>query len=205
MSRTLAKVAVAFTLTLTAVAPRADSMYHAVAGWAPLPAGVTWGETAGITMDKSGIVYAFTRSEPPVIQLDPSGKVIKTWGKGMFVWPHGIRVDRNGFLWITDGQARDGNGQLVYKFDLQGNLVMTLGTRGVSGNGPDSFNGPTDVAVAPNGDIFVSDGHVNSRIVKFSPDGKFIKTWGTRGAGPGQFNVPHTMFFDSRGRLFVGD
>src|SRR5689334_1494030 len=100
MSRFVAKLAIALSLTLGAVAPRADSMYHAVAGWAPLPAGITWGETAGITMDKSGIVYAFTRAEPPVIQLDASGKVIKTWGKGMFVWPHGIRVDRNGFLWI---------------------------------------------------------------------------------------------------------
>ena len=82
---------------------------------------------------------------------------------------------------------------------------MTLGKKGVSGDGPDTFNSPTDVAVAPNGDIFVSDGHVNSRIVKFSKDGTFIKAWGKRGDGPGEFNVPHTIFFDSRGRLLVGD
>jgi DNA-binding beta-propeller fold protein YncE len=82
---------------------------------------------------------------------------------------------------------------------------MTLGTKGVAGDGPETFNSPTDVAVAPNGDIFVSDGHVNSRIVKFSADGTFIKAWGKRGDGPGEFNVPHTMFFDARGRLLVGD
>ena len=82
---------------------------------------------------------------------------------------------------------------------------MTLGTAGVSGDGPDTFNGPTDVAVAANGDIFVSDGHVNSRIVKFSKDGKFIKSWGKKGTGPGEFDLPHTIFLDSRGRLLVGD
>jgi DNA-binding beta-propeller fold protein YncE len=190
---------------LLAVTGRADSPYHAVKGWGALPAGMAFGETPGMTMDKNGIVYAFMRAEPPVIQFDASGKVVKTWGKGMFVWPHGIRVDRNGFLWLTDGRAADGNGQLVYKFDLQGNLLMTIGTKGVSGTTDTTFNGPTDVAVAPNGDVFVADGHVNSRIVKFTKDGKFIKTWGKRGTGPGEFNVPHTMFFDSRGRLFVGD
>ena len=123
----------------------------------------------------------------------------------MFVWPHGIRIDRNGFLWITDGRARNGIGQQVFKFTRDGQLVMTLGKKGVSGDGPDTFNSPTDVAVAPNGDIFVSDGHVNSRIVKFTKDGTFIKAWGKRGDGPGEFNVPHTLFFDSRGRLLVGD
>ena len=198
----VASIAVAATV---AVLGAADVVYKAVPGWGPLPAGMAWGEVPGMTIDKNGVIYAFHRNEPPVVQFDATGKVLKTWGKGMFVWPHGIRVDRNGFLWITDGRAAEGNGQLVYKMDLQGHILMTIGTKGVSGEGPTTFNGPTDVAVAPNGDIFVSDGHVNSRIVKFSQDGTFIKTWGKRGAGPGEFNVPHTMFFDSRGRLFVGD
>ena len=198
-----------FILSLVALfvgAPHAaDSPYHAVPGWGPLPAGITWGEVPGMTIDKNGTIYAFHRNEPPVVQFDASGKVTKTWGQGMFVWPHGIRVDRNGFLWLTDGRADKGNGQLVYKFDLSGKLLMTIGTKGVSGEGPTTFNGPTDVAVAPNGDVFVADGHVNSRIVKFSKDGTFIKTWGKKGSGPGEFNVPHTIFFDSQGRLFVGD
>jgi N-acyl-D-amino-acid deacylase len=179
--------------------------YRLVPDWGLLPAGLQFGEVPGMTIDAAGRVFAFTRAEPPVIEFDPSGKVLKTWGEKMFVWPHGIRVDRDGFLWITDGRARNGIGQQVFKFTRDGQLVMTLGTKGVSGDGPDTFNSPTDVAVAPNGDIFVSDGHVNSRIVKFSKDGTFIKAWGKRGDGPGEFNVPHTIFFDSRGRLLVGD
>ena len=146
--------------------------YRLVPNWGPLPAGMQFGEVPGMTIDAAGRVFAFTRAEPPVIEFDASGKVLKTWGEKMFVWPHGIRVDRNGFLWITDGRARNGIGQQVFKFTRDGQLVMTLGKKGVSGDGPDTFNSPTDVAVAPNGDIFVSDGHVNSRIVKFSKDGR---------------------------------
>ncbi len=179
--------------------------YRLVPGWGALPAGLHYGEVPGMTIDATGRVFAFTRAEPPVIEFDAAGTVLKTWGEKLFVWPHGIRVDRDGFLWITDGRARDGIGQQVFKFTRGGELVMTLGKKGVSGTGPDTFNSPTDVAVAPNGDIFVSDGHVNSRIVKFSKDGTFIKAWGKRGDGPGEFNVPHTIFFDSRGRLLVGD
>ena len=95
---------------------------------------------------------------------------------------------------------------MVYKMTTDGSKVlMTLGTKGVSGDGPNEFNGVTDVAIAPNGDIFVADGHVNSRIVKFSKDGKFIKEWGKKGSGPGEFNLPHSIVFDSRGRLLVAD
>ena len=179
--------------------------YKLIPNWAQLPAGIQLGEVPGMTIDAAGRVFTFNRAEPPIIEFDAAGKVLKTWGEKMFVWPHGIRVDRNGFLWITDGRARDGIGQQVFKYTRDGQLVMTLGKKGVSGNGPDTFNSPTDVAVAANGDIFVSDGHVNSRIVKFSKDGTFIKAWGKRGDGPGEFNVPHTIFFDSRGRLLVGD
>jgi N-acyl-D-amino-acid deacylase len=179
--------------------------YTLLPDWAQLPANVQLGEVPGMTIDSAGRIFTFNRAEPPIIEFDASGKVLKTWGEKMFVWPHGIRVDRDGFLWITDGRARNGIGQQVFKFTRDGQLLMTLGKKGVSGDGPDTFNSPTDVAVAPNGDIFVSDGHVNSRIVKFSKDGTFIKAWGRRGDGPGEFNVPHTIFFDSRGRLLVGD
>ena len=95
---------------------------------------------------------------------------------------------------------------MVYKFNTDGSKVlMTLGTKGVSGDGPNQFNGVSDVAIAPNGDIFVSDGHVNSRIVKFRKDGTFVKAWGRKGSGPGEFNLPHSIVFDSRGRLLVAD
>ena len=201
-----AGVAAIVALANAGAAPRAeDAPYRLVPNWGQLAAPLAWGETPAITLDAAGRVFAFTRAEPPVIELDTAGKVLKTWGEKMFVWPHGMRIDRNGFLWITDGRARNGIGQQVFKFTRDGQLVMTLGTKGVAGDGPDTFNGVTDVAVAPNGDIFVADGHVNARIVKFSKDGTFIKTWGKKGDGPGEFNVPHTIFFDSRGRLLVGD
>jgi sugar lactone lactonase YvrE len=196
----------ATVLILLGCGASAQAPYRLVDGWGALPEGKTYGQVPGMAIDAEGRVFAFHRNQPPIVEIDSAtGKVLKMWGENMFAWPHGIRVDREGFLWITDGQARRGIGQQVFKFTRDGKLVMTLGTKGVSGDGPDTFNGPTDVAIAPNGDIFVSDGHVNARIVKFSKDGKFIKAWGKKGTGPGEFDLPHTMAFDSRGRLFVGD
>jgi len=186
-------------------AAAAQAPYRIDPDFGKLPDGLKWGLTAGMAIDAHDRVYAFTRAEPPVIVLDTSGKVVRTWGQNLFGSPHGIRVDRNGYLWMTDWRARDGKGHQVFKYDTDFHLLMTLGKAGVAGDGPDTFNGPTDVAVASNGDIFVADGHFNSRIVKFSKDGTFIKTWGKKGTGPGEFDVPHTMAFDSRGRLFVGD
>jgi sugar lactone lactonase YvrE len=184
----------------------AASSYKVVSGWGQLTAPLKWGEVPNVAIDPNGTVFVFTRTEPPVVELNAAGKVLKTWGQGMFVWPHGIRFDRDGNLWITDGRAADGKGQMVYKLSPDGSKVLlTLGTKGVSGEGPNEFNGVTDVAIAPNGDIFVSDGHVNSRIVKFTKDGEFIKTWGKKGTGPGDFNLPHSIAFDSRGRLLVAD
>src|SRR5579862_3257298 len=163
----------------------AASQYRVVPGWGQLAAPLKWGEVPNVAIDPKGTVFVFTRAEPPVVELNAAGKVLKTWGDGMFVWPHGIRFDRDGHLWITDGRAANGNGQMVYKLSADGSQVLlTLGTKGVSGDGPNEFNGVTDVAIAPNGDIFVSDGHVNSRIVKFTKDGTFVKTWGRKGAGP---------------------
>jgi sugar lactone lactonase YvrE len=191
---------------LTFAADAAEAPYRLVEGWGKLPEGYTYGQVPGMAIDANGRVFAFHRNQPPVVEIDAaSGKILKQWGEKQFAWPHGIRVDRNGFLWLTDGQARNGIGQQVFKYTRDGQLVMTLGTKGASGESSDTFNGPTDVAVAPSGDIFVADGHVNSRIVKFSKEGKFIKAWGRKGTGPGEFDLPHTMSFDSRGRLFVGD
>jgi streptogramin lyase len=192
-------------LLISHAATSADAPFKLVENWGPHLHGIEWGETAGLTIDSKGRLYAFTRTPSPVVEFDRAGKLLKTWGDGRFVYPHGIRVDRNGFLWLTDARARDGKGHQVFKYSRDGKLLMTLGTAGVSGEGPDKFNGPTDVAVARNGDIFIADGHGNNRIVKFSKDGKFIKEWGKKGAGPGEFNLPHTLFFDSRGRLLVGD
>ena len=124
------------------------------------------------------------------------------------IFPHGATVDRDGNLWVTDARGGDGKGHQVFKFSPDGKVLMTLGKAGVSGSGPTLFDQPTDVVVAPNGDIFVTDSHrsgKNNRVVKFTQDGKFIKEWGTKGTGRGELSEPHTIAIDSRGRLFVGD
>jgi sugar lactone lactonase YvrE len=118
-------------------------------------------------------------------------------------------VDREDNVWVSDGRAKNnGRGQTIMKFSPDGKLLMTLGKPGVAGDGPDTFNGPSDILIAPNGDIFVADGHggeTNSRIVKLSRDGRFIKAWGKRGPAPGDFGAPHGLTMDSAGRLFVAD
>ena len=196
----------ACALALTAAHPgAAGSGYTLVDQWGALPAGQEWGEVTGVAVNAQNTIVAVRRTDPPIIEMDPSGKVLKMWGDKMFVWPHGVRIDNQGFLWITDGRAADGRGEQIFKIAPDGRIVLTLGTKGVAGATESTFAGPADVAFAPNGDIFVADGHVNNRVVKFSKDGKFIKTWGKKGTGPGEFSVPHAVALDSRGRVFVAD
>ena len=198
--------------------------YAAGVSWGQLPDHRKWGSTAGITVGPDGNIWAIDRcgvsgsrgtncaGSPldPILEFDPSGKFLKAFGHGLFVSPHKISVDREGNLWVADNGQKDGKGQQVFKFDQNGKILMTLGKAGVSGAGLDSFDQPTDVAVASNGDIFVADGHGgqptnNARIMKFDSHGKFLKTWGKKGTGSGEFDCPHTLAFDSQGRLFVGD
>jgi hypothetical protein len=192
--------------------------YSTVQGWFQLPEGRTMGSTSAVEVDSKGHIWVAERcgantcagsSLAPVLEFEPSGRLLRSWGAGMFIFPHGITIDKEGNIWITDGQGKDGKGHQVFKFSPEGKVLLALGKAGVPGDGPDTFNQPNDVAIAPNGDIFVSDGHTlgmgNARVVKFSPDGKFLKQWGKHGSGPGEFEVPHTLAFDSRGRLFVGD
>lgn len=192
--------------------------YRSIEGWAKLPEGRTWGSTAGVAIDPDGTsVWVAERCGgnscagsdlPPILEFDASGKLVKAFGAGMFVLPHGIFVGRDGNVWVTDGQGKDGKGHQVFELSPDGKVLMTLGKAGVAGSGTDEFNAPSSVLVAPNGDIFVGDGHggnTNSRIVKFDKDGKFIKTWGKKGSAPGEIDIPHALAMDSRGRLFVGD
>ena len=195
---------VALVSLVAATAHSADD-YEKVDGWAKLPAGMEWGQVISVDMAPDGHIWALHRAEPPILKFDADGNVIKSFGEGLFVRPHGFHIDRDGFIWATDQLGRDGQGHQVFKFNQDGEVLMTLGTKGVEGEGPDTFNGPTDVAIATNGDIFVTDGHFNNRVVKFSKDGTFIKAWGSKGTAPGQFDLPHTIAIDSRGRLFVGD
>jgi hypothetical protein len=196
-------------MVLSAIAVHAqNNPYHVAEGWPQLPAGIKWEGVISVDSDARGNIWVFHRSEPTILEFDPSGKLIKSFGTGMFAQAHGMTIDRDGNIWVTDAQNKDGKGQQVFKLSPEGKVLMTLGKAGVAKEGPDTFNGPTDVVVAPNGDIFVSDGHVanaNGRIVKFSKDGKFIKAWGKKGSGPGEMDVPHSIAMDSRGRLFLAD
>jgi sugar lactone lactonase YvrE len=183
--------------------------YHEVVNWATLPAGAKWAGVISVDPASNGDIWVFHRSDPPILRFDQSGKVVKSFGEGMFGQAHGMTVDRDGNVWVTDAQVKDGKGNQVFKFSPDGKLLMTLGKPGVAGGGNDVFSGPCDVAVAGNGNIFVADGHIAdvpvNRIVKFSKDGTFMKAWGTRGSGPGEFDTPHSLAIDSRGRIFVAD
>ena len=201
--------ALAAMMIACAVASRAQSNpYHAVEGWPTLPSNIKWGAVISVDSDPKGNIWVFHRAQPPILEFDPSGKLLKSFGTDMFVQPHGMTIAPDGNIWVTDAQGKDGKGHQVFKFSPDGKVLMTLGKAGVAGEGPDVFNQPTDVVVAPNGDIFISDGHPpdsNGRVVKFSKDGKFIKAWGKHGSGPGEFITPHAISMDSRGRIFVAD
>jgi len=200
-------------------APRNDlpQPYRTTRDWGELPAGVKWAAVTAVEPAPDGAIYVVHRcfanscagrSEAPVLKYDAGGKLLTSWGSGMFVFPHGATVDRAGNLWLTDARGENGKGHQVFKFSPDGRVLMTLGKAGVSGSGPDLFDQPTDVVVSPAGDIFVTDSHrngKNNRIVRFTADGKFVKEWGKKGSGPGELSEPHTIAMDSRGRLLVGD
>ncbi len=192
--------------------------YRTVENWARMPEGRTWGSTSAVEVDRDGkSIWVAERCGantcagsdlPALLKFDAEGRFVTSFAAGMFVFPHGIHVDGDGNVWVTDARGREGKGHQVSKFSPDGKLLLALGKAGVTGEGPDTFNQPSDVAVAANGDIFVADGHdqnSNARIVKFSKKGEFIRAWGKRGSGPGEFDTPHGLAFDSRGRLFVAD
>jgi DNA-binding beta-propeller fold protein YncE len=215
--------------TLAQVLP---NPYRIAEGWAQLPNGRPMGAVGKVAIDPDGRhIWAIVRCErledparfgdecrdskaDPILQFGPDGKVVKSFGGGLFIWPHGIDVDRQGNVWVTDAVAAnrtpkgDTRGQIVVKFSPDGKVLLTLGTPGHEGSGPDHFTSPSDVAVAASGDVFVADGHGeagNNRIVKFSSAGKFVTSWGKSGWAPGEFHSIHAIAIDSRGRVFVGD
>jgi sugar lactone lactonase YvrE len=192
--------------------------YKTVAGWYKLPEGRTMGSSSAVDVDSKGHIWIAERcgantctgsTVDPILEFDASGKLLKSFGSGMFVFPHGICIDKDDNIWITDGQGKDGIGHQAIKFSPDGKVLMKLGKAGVAGAGEGEFIAPNDVAIAPNGDIFVSEGHggrvTNNRITKFDKNGKFIMMWGKTGTGPGEFDQPHSLAFDAKGRLFVAD
>jgi sugar lactone lactonase YvrE len=212
--------------------------YRLEEGWPTVPASMNgghWGELIRADIDPKGNIWVFHRcfntepagyatcvgrTEPPILEFDPSGRLQTSFGSGMFAFPHGFTVDAQGNIWASDANAdetvlglsaKDSNGVVrghqVFKMSPTGKVLMTIGKEGVKGNGPDTFDRPTGIAIAPDGDIFVTDGHgTNDRVVKFSKDGKFIKTWGHHGSGPGEFDQPHDISIGgSQNRVYVAD
>jgi len=240
---TLACVAGAVLLAQAAQAPPPPTNdlpnpYRTIENYFKLPAGRTWGSTSGVAVDRDGTsIWVAERcgantclgsNLDPILKFDASGTLVKSFGAGTMIFPHGMYVDEDGNIWVTDGQdnrprrARGAPpdsplppdppvvyGHQVYKYSPDGTLFMTLGKKG-GGRNAEYFYQPNAVAVAPNGDIFVSEGHSDAegtpdRVLKFDRNGTFLKSWGRLGKGPGEFIQPHALAFDSKGRLFVGD
>ena len=185
-----------------------------------------WGGSNGVAIDKDGkTVWAVDRCSPgttpgclgsavnPVHHFDESGREIRSFGSGMFVWPHGIHVDRDGNVWVADSRGAEGKGSVVIKFNPEGKVLMTLGKAGVRGNPPEALTDPTDLVTDPrNGDVYVTESHTDvtdpnlvGRISVFDKNGKFLRVIGKTGTGPGEFRTPHAIEFDSQGRLVVAD
>jgi len=222
--------------------------YQTTAPWGKLPEGRIWGALNAVTIDNDGeSVWVADRcganpetppgaspfqydscagsTVPPILKFDSSGNLVKSFGAGMFIFPHKIYMDRDGNLWVADQRSANereltkspqekGKGHIVVKFSPDGKVLLTLGKSGVAGNPPEALTQPTSIVIAPNGDLFISEGHNQnmdappetvSRISKFTKDGKFIKSFGKMGSGPGEFRGPHDLAMDAQGRLFVAD
>ena len=219
MAKTLAALLMAAALMQGPGTPLNDlpQPYRTTRDWGQLPAGVKWAAVTAIEPAPDGSIFVIHRcfanscagrSEAPILKYDASGKLLGQWGAGMFVFPHGGTVDRDGNLWVTDARGEGGKGHQVFKFNRDGKVVLTLGKAGVSGDSPDLFDQPTDVVISTAGDIFVTDSHrngKNNRVMRFAKDGTYVSEFGRKGSGRGEFSEPHTIALDSRGRLFVGD
>ena len=182
--------------------PRRSSFpdYRPVVGWPQLPANVKLGMVSAVATDSADRVYVFHRGKQPILVFDRDGKFLRSWGDDVLKTPHGLRIDRDNNVWVTDIGHH-----LLMKFDAEGKLLLTLGKKDQPGDTPEQFNRPTDIAIAPTGEFYVSDGYGNSRVVKFSKEGKYLKEWGKKGKKDGEFNLPHAICLDSKGNVHVGD
>jgi len=196
------------TLNLLAPAEAAElktgespsAAYRLVVDFLQLPAGWTLGAVSGVATDSKGDVLVFHRGGHPLLVFDDHGKFLRSFGDGMFTSAHGLRVDPHDNIWVTDNANHT-----VTKFSPDRKVLMTLGEKNVPGEDAAHFDKPTDIAFAPNGDFYISDGYGNSRVVKFNKEGKFLTAWGKKGTAPGEFNLPHAIRLDAAGHIYVGD
>ncbi len=181
---------------------KGDYQYEPVADWGNFPPEIVLGDVAGIAVDGKDRVYLFNRSSTPMVVLDQNGDVLATWGHGIFANPHGASIGPDNYIYLTDNFDHT-----VRKFTLEGQLVLQLGTAGVSSGTMSGkpFCKCTHSAVSPSGNIFVSDGYLNACIHKFDQNGRLLKSWGSPGTGPGEFNLPHNICCDADGWIYVAD
>src|SRR5580698_547355 len=177
--------------------------YHVVRDWAQLPAGWNFGEVSAVDVDKNDNVWVFNRGPHPVIEFDKSGKMLQAWPEVPVKTSHGLRLDADGNVWTVDVDAHR-----VMKWTPSGRLLMMIGgVGGAAGNNDskDGFNRPANLTFAPNGDLFVADGYVNSRVIRFNKDGEYITHWGHKGTADGEFDLVHDVALDAQGRVYVAD
>jgi sugar lactone lactonase YvrE len=189
-------------------APAMD--YVAVADPLTFPPGITMGPAASVAFDSKGHLWVLNRGDQPLVEFDAAGKYLRSFGQGLFTRTHGLKIDRDGNLWITDVGAH-----IVVKMSPQGQPLLTLGTKGQQGVwneavGSRLLNQPNDVAIGRNGEIFVVQGHTpgpngDPRVLKFDKNGSFIKSWGGKGKEPGKFEVAHGIAIDAKGLLWIAD
>ena len=176
--------------------------YETQPDWARLPKGIVLGEVAGIAVDQQDRVYAFNRGPDPMVVFDRDGNFLTTWGRDLFVKPHGVHIGHDGSIYCTDEGSHT-----VCKCTLDGKLQLRIGIPGAAAPAMSCrpFNRCTHTALAPNGDIYVTDGYGNAAVHKYAPDGKWLKTWGGPGSDEGQFNLPHNIHCDADGMVYVAD
>jgi DNA-binding beta-propeller fold protein YncE len=206
-------MAAAATTRFEAHVGRDAFRYGVISNWAALPPGYSWPEVTAVAIDSRDQVLVFNRSEHPVVVFDRDGNFLRSWGEGIFTRPHGITIGTDDSVYCTDDL-----GHCIQKFSADGELLMTLGTPGTPAEtGATSidfrtirfsgkpFHFPTNLAVAPNGELFIADGYGNARVHRFSVDGKLLRSWGEPGTGPGQFRIPHGIAVSRDGRVWVAD
>ncbi len=195
------------------------------------PAAWNFGQISGVATAANGSILVLHRGAQPIMLFESDGRFVRAWGDGLFsngkvagvaltdrgegqsgytavygaagchaCGAHSVRVDPQGNIWVVDAP-----GHVVYKMNAQGRVLMELGSKDVAGRSRNTFNLPTDVAFAPNGDMYVSDGYGNARVVKYTADGRYLLEWGSRGTGPGEFGLPHNLAVDARGHVYVTD